>query len=153
MKSIDIRSESAVKLMAEFLDMDSGGDRKNAEHFAHGKFKFILLQSQRLMIVSIEVYCYLRSPYRDLAGYDAVVQVSIHLPFSCFASFPICFLIHSMMYLKIFHLRTSLSRLDDGGMFLGLREKGTVRDRMFQGLDRDLRHLLEEVYTEALNDG
>ena len=40
MKSVDIRSESAVKLIAEFLDMDrSGGvgDRKNAEHFAHGK--------------------------------------------------------------------------------------------------------------------
>ena len=42
MKSIDIRSESAVKLIAEFLDMDvdrSGGvgDRKNAEHFAHGE--------------------------------------------------------------------------------------------------------------------
>ena len=41
MKSIDI-CESAVKLMAEFLDMDmdrSGGvgDRKNAEHFAHGE--------------------------------------------------------------------------------------------------------------------
>lgn len=42
MKSVDIRSESAVKLIAEFLDMDmdrSGGvgDRKNAEHFTHGK--------------------------------------------------------------------------------------------------------------------
>lgn len=41
MKSIDIRSESAVKLLAEFLDMDTdrsgGGDeRQNAQHFAHG---------------------------------------------------------------------------------------------------------------------
>ena len=36
MKSIDIRSESAVKLLAEFLDMD--GDKSvNAEHFAHGQ--------------------------------------------------------------------------------------------------------------------
>lgn len=41
MKSIDIRSESAVKLLAEFLDMDApyveGGRHANAEHFAHGK--------------------------------------------------------------------------------------------------------------------
>ncbi|THH15425.1 hypothetical protein EW146_g5060 [Bondarzewia mesenterica] len=60
MKSIDIRSESAVKLLAEFLDMDApyvDGERHvNAEHFAH------------------EIYSYLRSPYRDLAMYDSVVQ-------------------------------------------------------------------------------
>ena len=41
MKSIDIRSESAVKLLAEFLDMDApyieGKRHVNAEHFAHGK--------------------------------------------------------------------------------------------------------------------
>ncbi|KAF8230842.1 hypothetical protein L208DRAFT_1459428 [Tricholoma matsutake] len=52
MKSIDIRSESAVKLLAEFLDMDApyveGGRHLNAEHFAH------------------EVYSYVRSPFRDL---------------------------------------------------------------------------------------
>jgi hypothetical protein len=40
MKSIDIRSESAIKLLAEFLDMDTqyvAGERHiNAEHFAHG---------------------------------------------------------------------------------------------------------------------
>ncbi|KAH9992157.1 hypothetical protein BJV77DRAFT_455127 [Russula vinacea] len=60
MKSIDIRSESAIKLLAEFLDMDTqyvAGERHiNAEHFAH------------------EIYCYLRSPYRDLGVYDSVVQ-------------------------------------------------------------------------------
>ena len=42
MKSIDIRSESAVKLLAEFLDMDvpyiEGRRLVNAEHFAHGNF-------------------------------------------------------------------------------------------------------------------
>jgi hypothetical protein len=42
MKSIDIRSESAVKLLAEFLDMDvpyvEGRRHVNAEHFAHGNF-------------------------------------------------------------------------------------------------------------------
>lgn len=41
MKSVDIRSESAVKLLSEFLDMEvpySEGHRfKNAEHFAHGE--------------------------------------------------------------------------------------------------------------------
>ena len=40
MKSMDIRSQSAVKLLAEFLDMDahhgSGNMHLNAEHFAHG---------------------------------------------------------------------------------------------------------------------
>jgi hypothetical protein len=39
-KSIDIRSENAIKLLAEFLDMDTqyvAGERHvNAEHFAHG---------------------------------------------------------------------------------------------------------------------
>ncbi|KAI0919689.1 hypothetical protein AcV5_001683 [Taiwanofungus camphoratus] len=59
MKSIDIRSEPAVRLLAEFLDMDSGGERVNAEHFAH------------------ELYSYLRSPYHDLAVYDTVVQYDI----------------------------------------------------------------------------
>ena len=39
MKSIDIRSESAVKLISEFLDIDeSGGSRRNAEHFTHGPY-------------------------------------------------------------------------------------------------------------------
>ncbi|KAF8196966.1 hypothetical protein BJ912DRAFT_1079987 [Pholiota molesta] len=60
MKAIDIRSESAVKLISEFLDMDApytpGGRHVNAEHFAH------------------EVYCYVRSPYKDLFVYDSVVQ-------------------------------------------------------------------------------
>ena len=40
MKSLDIRSEPAVKLLSEFLDMDQpyieGDPRPNAEHFAHG---------------------------------------------------------------------------------------------------------------------
>ncbi|KAG8913384.1 hypothetical protein FRC00_002516 [Tulasnella sp. 408] len=63
MKSIDIRSESAVKLLGEFLDMDSteSGRRPNAEHFAH------------------ELYTYLRSPYRDLAVYDSVIQIRTYL--------------------------------------------------------------------------
>ncbi|KAI0773089.1 hypothetical protein BD413DRAFT_472823 [Trametes elegans] len=59
MKSLDIRSEPAVKLLAEFLDMEAEAElaRTNAEHFAH------------------ELYCYLRSPYRDLTAYDNNVQV------------------------------------------------------------------------------
>lgn len=47
MKSIDIRSDSAVKLLAEFLDMDQpyveGGRYVNAEHFAHGECWFLVL--------------------------------------------------------------------------------------------------------------
>lgn len=40
MKSLDIRSEPAVRLLSEFLDMDAerGHERANAEHFAHGKY-------------------------------------------------------------------------------------------------------------------
>lgn len=45
MKSLDIRSEGAVKLLAEFLDMDTGL-RTNAEHFAHGAAMFPFLASQ-----------------------------------------------------------------------------------------------------------
>ncbi|KAJ7450071.1 hypothetical protein B0H11DRAFT_1743340 [Mycena galericulata] len=67
MKALDIRSEGAVKLLAEFLDLDApgpyeeGGRHRNAEHFAH------------------EVYTYVRSPYRDLFVYDSVVQVRLRL--------------------------------------------------------------------------
>jgi hypothetical protein len=61
MRSLDIRSEGAVKLLAEFLDMDSNGQRENATQFAH------------------ELYSYLRSPYRDLFVYDSVVQVTFRL--------------------------------------------------------------------------
>jgi hypothetical protein len=46
MKAIDIRSESAIKLLAEFLDMEvpyAPGERQvNAEHFAHGQFLFLI---------------------------------------------------------------------------------------------------------------
>ncbi|THH10917.1 hypothetical protein EW145_g985 [Phellinidium pouzarii] len=60
MKALDIRSESAVKLLTEFLDMDTpyveGNRFRNAEHFAH------------------ELYSYIRSPYKSLSTYDANVQ-------------------------------------------------------------------------------
>ncbi|KAJ7666685.1 hypothetical protein DFH06DRAFT_250133 [Mycena polygramma] len=63
MKALDIRSESAVKLLSEFLDLDApyveGGRHVNAEHFAH------------------EVYTYVRSPYKDLFVYDSVAQYEI----------------------------------------------------------------------------
>ncbi|KAG0696482.1 hypothetical protein DFH29DRAFT_196622 [Suillus ampliporus] len=59
MKSIDMRAESSVKLLAEFLDLDTpyieGQRHPNAEHFAH------------------EIYCYIRSG-RDLSIYDTLVQ-------------------------------------------------------------------------------
>lgn len=54
MKSLDIRSESAVKLLSEFLDMDQpyveGGLHPNAEHFAHGMFSFLLGYRSSLLI-------------------------------------------------------------------------------------------------------
>ena len=114
MKSIDIRSEAAVNLLAEFLDMDAvsgvnaqaqvGGDRelrKNAEHFAHGEFYFFVffftITNKGLKLsnffLKTEVYCYLRSPYRDLSVYDSVVQVGLFSSLlSCHFTFPLHFL-------------------------------------------------------------
>ncbi|KAG1719560.1 uncharacterized protein EDB91DRAFT_1257568 [Suillus paluster] len=64
MKSIDIRAESSIKLLAEFLDLDTsyieGQRHPNAEHFAH------------------EIYCYIRSG-RDLSIYDTLVQILLPL--------------------------------------------------------------------------
>lgn len=78
MKAIDIRSETAVKLLAEFLDMDApyveGGRHVNAEHFAHGEIMFNWL-AHIILKAFIEVYSYVRSPYKDLFVYDTVVQV------------------------------------------------------------------------------
>ncbi|KAK0438543.1 uncharacterized protein EV420DRAFT_1279970 [Desarmillaria tabescens] len=65
MKSIDIRSESAVKLLAEFLDIDTGG-RVMAEHFGH-----------------VEVYLYVRSPFKDLFVYDSAIQYDMPPHISC----------------------------------------------------------------------
>lgn len=93
MKSIDIRSESAVKLLAEFLDMDDEGrgvyvegERSvNAEHFAHGAAGLlsVLQLKSDSGLHSTEVYSYLRSPYRDLFVYDSVVQVATFSKFFC----------------------------------------------------------------------
>ncbi|SJL11759.1 uncharacterized protein ARMOST_15167 [Armillaria ostoyae] len=55
MKSIDVRSESALKLLAELLNIDTSG-RVMAEHCAH------------------EVSPYVRSAFKDLFVYDSVVQ-------------------------------------------------------------------------------
>lgn len=56
MKSLDIRSESAVKLLSEFLDMDrpyvEGQPHPNAEHFAHGMTS--LPRVPRLLFVDID---------------------------------------------------------------------------------------------------
>ena len=59
LKAIDIRSDPAIRLLAEFLDLPTGpGYPHGAEHFAH------------------ELYSFLRSPYKDLARWDLVAQVS-----------------------------------------------------------------------------
>ncbi|KDQ17204.1 hypothetical protein BOTBODRAFT_172272 [Botryobasidium botryosum FD-172 SS1] len=67
LKEVDIRGEAAIRVLSEFLDMDSSGQRgggSKAEHFAH------------------ELYSYLRSPYHELAAYDKVVQYDTppHIP-------------------------------------------------------------------------
>ena len=67
MKSLDIRSESAVKLLAEFLDIDAEYDaenpRANAEHFAHGQNTFSPLTKKKLthFFQSFTAICGLRS--------------------------------------------------------------------------------------------
>ena len=66
LKAIDIRSEPAVLLLAEFLDTPTGpGHPHGAEHFVH------------------ELYSFLRSPYKDLRRYDEVAQVRIALRALC----------------------------------------------------------------------
>lgn len=79
MKSIDIRSEPAVRLLADFLDErgSTGRDRRGAEQFAHGMTILLVHVKAGLTEDGVEVYSFLRSPYRDLALYDAIVQVSV----------------------------------------------------------------------------
>lgn len=57
LKAIDIRSDPAIRLLAEYLD-DERYPRA-AEHFAH------------------ELYSFLRSPFKDLRKYDDIAQVSV----------------------------------------------------------------------------
>ena len=75
MKQLDIRSEPAIKLIAEFLDMDNEGRKTNAEHFAHGTPIWVYTFTVAYHICDVELYSYLRSPFRDLTVYDSVVQV------------------------------------------------------------------------------
>jgi E3 ubiquitin-protein ligase Topors len=87
MKSLDIRSESAVKLLSEFLDMDQpyveGDQHPYAEHFAHGMPPYLIGRCLLLIFLDrSEMYSYLRSPFRDLYVYDEMVQVRV-IPF-CF---------------------------------------------------------------------
>lgn len=64
-KAVDIRSDVAIRLLAEFLDPPTTAgtsaqplDIPNGpEHFAH------------------ELYCWLRSPYKELRQWDSVSQV------------------------------------------------------------------------------
>ncbi|KAH8980119.1 hypothetical protein EDB92DRAFT_1954303 [Lactarius akahatsu] len=81
MKSIDIRSESAIKLLAEFLDMDTSytpGERHvNAEHFAHGPstlfhphrgFDLIVYLLQSVYDSVVQVYALLHHTSVHAAG-------------------------------------------------------------------------------------
>lgn len=63
MKSLDMRSEPAVKLLSEFLDLDAEYDenhpRSNAEHFAHGKLQCSIrihaMSSDRMLFRAIQL--------------------------------------------------------------------------------------------------
>ena len=59
MKSLDIRSEPAVRLLAEFLDMDAdhGHERVNAEHFAHGKLPIRFSCRTLIVLAGIHETC------------------------------------------------------------------------------------------------
>jgi hypothetical protein len=78
---MDIRSEPAIRLLSDFLDArgSEGRERRGTEHFIHGEHllncdpTFLSLAHS---LFSLEFVCFMRSPYRDLALYDAVVQVS-----------------------------------------------------------------------------
>jgi hypothetical protein len=82
MRSIDIRSEPAVRLLSDFLDVrgSEGRERQGTEHFVHGESNCLVVIGAGLRLIirhRIEFVAFLRSPYRDLAVYDAVVQVSV----------------------------------------------------------------------------
>ncbi|RPD55246.1 hypothetical protein L226DRAFT_470621 [Lentinus tigrinus ALCF2SS1-7] len=132
MKSLDIRSEPAVRLLSEFLDMDAEGghERANAEHFAH------------------ELYCYLRSPYRDLSAYDKNVQVR----YSCPALGPIAAVFmanNSTMHRPMFQCRTLLSGSADGGtQALG---PGPVREHALETILQDILRLPDVDRTQDRN--
>lgn len=65
LKAIDIRSEPAIRLIAEFLDTPDGPQYPHgAEHFAH------------------ELYTFLRSPFKDLRLYDELLLVSFGLGYA-----------------------------------------------------------------------
>jgi len=86
MKSIDIRSESAIKLLAEFLDMDTqyvAGERHvNAEHFAHGLSEFWAL---------LPHFCFWsHSPpyfYRNILLSALTIQRSRHIRLCCTSTY------------------------------------------------------------------
>ena len=81
MKAIDIRSESAIKLLAEFLDMDlpypyeAGRRFPNAEHFAHGKL--ISLFSTTL-ITQRALPLFFQSTVMSLAYFQNYIVISVH---------------------------------------------------------------------------
>ena len=64
LKAIDIRSEPAIRLLAEFLEVpnDDGPQFPNGpEHFAH------------------ELYSFMRSPFKELRKWDDIIQVSLRV--------------------------------------------------------------------------
>lgn len=64
-KAVDIRSDVAIRLVAEYLDPPTSSTlsiiKNSAEHFVH------------------ELYSWLRSPFKELRQWDLVAQVCIRL--------------------------------------------------------------------------
>lgn len=98
MKSIDIRSDPAVRLLGEFLDIGHEEEPTTAEHFVHGEERLSECRKRLAEDASVasglslmtfyphhhlsslsELYSFLRSPFRDLDLYDAAVQVSMQM--------------------------------------------------------------------------
>jgi hypothetical protein len=90
MKSIDIRTESAVKLLAEFLDMDTqyvAGERHvNAEHFAHGPSEFWALPATICVLISSVAPCFCFF-YRNILLSTLTIQRSRHVRLCCTSTY------------------------------------------------------------------
>lgn len=91
MKSIDIRSESAIKLLAEFLDMDTqyvAGERHiNAEHFAHGPSHVLGAAPILAFQVSSDALVFLVFFFRNILLSALAIQGSRRIRFSCTSTY------------------------------------------------------------------
>lgn len=85
-KMLDLRSEAGIKLLSELMDPSipytAEGRKPNTEHLAHGAQVYSCSDFMRgfypyLLMYITELYSFLRSPYKSIEEYDAIVQVII----------------------------------------------------------------------------